>query len=130
MKKKRVLVDMSFTIPHHGHIRLIKKAKKFGKVIIALTSDAEIKKKKGYKAELNFRQRKEILLSIKYVDKVLKSPWTINDNFITKNKIDILVHGNDNKNKVKSEDMSKGLLLEKIFVNFLFPIIIPGSCKI
>ena len=45
MEKKRVLVDMSFTIPHHGHIRLIKKANKLGKVIVALTSDSEIKKK-------------------------------------------------------------------------------------
>ena len=100
MEKKRVLVDMSFTIPHHGHIRLIKKANKLGKVIVALTSDSEIKKKKGYKPELNFRQRKEILESNKHVTKVIKSPWLINDKFIKKNKIDVLVHGNDNKNKV------------------------------
>ena len=100
MEKKKVLVDMSFTIPHHGHIRLIKKANKLGKVIVALTSDSEIKKKKGYKPELNFRQRKEILESNKHVTKVIKSPWLINDKFIKKNKIDVLVHGNDNKNKV------------------------------
>jgi len=91
---------MSFTIPHHGHIRLIKKANKLGNVIVALTSDSEIKKKKGYKPELDFSQRKEILESNKYVTKVIKSPWLINDKFIKKNKIDILVHGNDNKNKV------------------------------
>ena len=44
--KKNILVDFSATILHHGHIRLLKKAKKFGNVIIALTSDNEIKKKK------------------------------------------------------------------------------------
>ena len=45
MKKKRILVDMSATIIHHGHIRLLKKASKYGKVIVALTRDIEVKKK-------------------------------------------------------------------------------------
>ena len=126
MEKKRVLVDMSFTIPHHGHIRLIKKASKLGKVIVALTSDSEIKKKKGYKPELNFRQRKEILESNKHVTKVIKSPWLINDKFIKKNKIDILVHGNDNKNKVtkakivlfkRTRNISTNLITKKGYFN-------------
>ena len=41
--EKRVLVDMSATLIHHGHIRLLKKASKLGNVIVALTSDNEIK---------------------------------------------------------------------------------------
>ena len=41
---KNILVDMSATLLHHGHIRLLKKASKFGKVIVALTTDKEIKK--------------------------------------------------------------------------------------
>ena len=36
------MVDMSATLLHHGHIRIIKEAAKHGKVIIALTSDEEI----------------------------------------------------------------------------------------
>ena len=59
MKKKRILVDMSATIIHHGHIRLLKKASKYGKVIVALTRDIEVKKNKGYYPELNFKSRKE-----------------------------------------------------------------------
>ena len=47
--KKRILVDMSATLIHHGHIRLLKKANNFGKVIVALTRDSEIKKYKGYR---------------------------------------------------------------------------------
>ena len=126
MEKKKVLVDMSFTIPHHGHIRLIKKANKLGNVIVALTSDSEIKKKKGYKPELDFNQRKEILESNKYVTKVIKSPWLINDKFIKKNKIDILVHGNDNKNKVtkakivllkRTRNISSNLIRKKGYFN-------------
>ena len=126
MEKKRVLVDMSFTIPHHGHIRLIKKASKLCNLIVALTSDSEIKKKKGYKPELNFRQRKEILESNKHITKVIKSPWLINDKFIKKNKIDILVHGNDNKNKVtrakivlfkRTRNISSNLIRKKGYFN-------------
>ena len=44
--KKRILVDLSATILHHGHIRLLKKASKKGQVFVALTSDKEIKKKR------------------------------------------------------------------------------------
>ena len=103
--KKNILVDLSATIIHHGHIRLLKKASKLGKVIVALTSDAQIKKFKGYKPELNFSQRKEILKSIIYVNKVIKSNWMIDEKFLKKHKIDFVVHGNDNSNKIKKEKM-------------------------
>ena len=44
MKKKNIFLDMSATLIHHGHVRLINKAAKFGNVIIGLTKDKEIKK--------------------------------------------------------------------------------------
>lgn len=103
--KKKILVDLSATILHHGHIRLLKKASKFGDVIVALTSDKEILDKKGYLPELNFKQRKEILTSIKYVNKVIKSKWMIDENFLRKNKITYLVHGDDNKNKISNDKL-------------------------
>tara|TARA_B100000900_G_scaffold312246_1_gene271064 strand:- start:7 stop:399 length:393 start_codon:yes stop_codon:yes gene_type:complete len=103
--KKNILVDLSATIIHHGHIRLLKKASKLGKVIVALTSDAQVKKHKGYKPELNFSQRKEILKSIIYVNKVIKSNWMIDEKFLKKHKIDFVVHGNDNSNKIKKDKM-------------------------
>ena len=103
--KKNILVDLSATIIHHGHIRLLKKASKLGKVIVALTSDNQVKKYKGYKPELNFSQRKEILKSIIYVNKVIKSNWMIDEKFLKKHKIDFVVHGNDNSNKIKKEKM-------------------------
>lgn len=66
-KRPRVMVDMSATLIHHGHIRLLKKAAEIGEVVVALTSDEEVKKTKGYVPELNFEERKEILEGIKYV---------------------------------------------------------------
>ena len=68
-----------------------------------MTSDKEIKKIKGYKPELNFNQRKEILESIKFVNKVIKSKWLIDEKFLKKNKIFKLVHGNDNSNSIDKQ---------------------------
>ena len=120
MKKKRILVDMSATIIHHGHVRLLKKASRYGKVIVALTRDIEIKKNKGYYPELNFKSRKEILSSIKYVDRVIPSNFLVNEKYLKKNKIDILIHGTDsphgikNKNKLIILPRTKGISSSKI----------------
>ena len=101
-KNKKVLVDISASILHHGHINLLKRASKFGKVIVALTKDNEIKKKKGYFPILNYKNRLTILKSIKYVHDVVPSNWNIDDKFIKKHKISILVHGSDNFNSAKN----------------------------
>ena len=99
--KKRILVDMSATLIHHGHIRLLKKASKFGEVIVALTKDHQIKKYKGYYPEIKYIHRREILESIKYVKKVIPSNFFLNDKYLKKNKVDFLIHGSDNKNSIK-----------------------------
>lgn len=107
---KRILVDMSATIIHHGHIRLLSLAKEHGYVIVALTTDDEIISKKGYTPELAYTHREEILRSIKYVDDVIPSPWLITDEFLTIHHIDFLVHGSDNSNLV---DKSKLLIFPR-----------------
>ena len=92
-KRPRVMVDMSATLIHHGHIRLLKKASEIGDVVVALTTDDEIKQKKGYTPELNFEERKEILESIKYVSEVVPSPWLISFDYMKEHHCDLLVHG-------------------------------------
>jgi cytidyltransferase-like protein len=105
-KVKRIMVDMSATILHHGHTRLLEKASSLGKtVVVALTADREIQQTKGYQPELNFTQRKEILLSLKNVDEVVESPFLITEKFLTSNNIDILLHGSDNNNKISKEKL-------------------------
>ena len=101
--QKRIMVDMSATLLHHGHIRLLKKASKLGEVIVGLTKDNEIKQKKFYKPELSFNHRKEILESIKYVSKVVPTPWLIDEKTLELHKIDLLVHGDDDTNLIKKE---------------------------
>lgn len=99
MKKKKVLIDMSCSIIHHGHIRIIKKAAKYGDLYISLTSDRDLRKFKNIVPELNFQQRKEILSSIKYVKKVIPGKFILEQGFLDKNKIDILIQGSDYKDR-------------------------------
>ena len=88
---------------HHGHVRILKAAKQLGYVIIALTSDEEILQRKGYQPELSYEFRREILLSMRYVDEVVPSPWLIDEEFLDLHNIDLLVHGSDNSNPISSE---------------------------
>jgi cytidyltransferase-like protein len=97
---KRILVDMSATLIHHGHVRILKAANEFGKVIVALTVDHEILKHKGFEPELCYSSREEIIKSIKYVDSVVPSPWLIEESFLNTHEIDFLVHGSDNSNPI------------------------------
>jgi cytidyltransferase-like protein len=101
----RVMVDMSATVLHHGHIRLLKRAKEIGTVVVGLTSDEEVFKRKGYRPELSFCFRKEILEAIKYVDEVVETPWMINDGVLRALNIDALIHGADNNNDVSKEKL-------------------------
>jgi len=101
--KKRIMVDMSATLIHHGHVRLLQAAKKLGNVVVALTTDEEIERTKGYPPELKFEERKEILESIRYVDEVVSCQWLITTDFLDLHRIDLLVHGSDNSNPIEKE---------------------------
>lgn len=100
--KKRIMVDMSCTLIHHGHITLLKKASDFGDVVVGLTSDEEIIKKKGYKPELSWHQRYKILMNLSCVYNVVEVPWNITDEVLDQYCIDMLVHGDDDENNISS----------------------------
>ena len=122
--EKRIMVDMSATLIHHGHIRLLKKASEHGKVVVGLTTDNEILSKKGYTPELNYKHRREILESIEYVDEVVPTPWLIDDKVLEQYNIDFLVHGFDNsnlipKNKLKIFPRTEGVSSTDIRQNSL-----------
>ncbi len=101
--RPRVMVDMSATLLHHGHIRLLKKAAEIGDVVVALTVDEEVRKTKGYEPELSYEQRKEILEAIKYVKEVVPSPWLLTEEFMDRHNCRYLVHGADNSNRISKE---------------------------
>lgn len=100
---RRVMVDMSATLIHHGHVRLLKAAKELGHVVVALTTDEEVIAKKGYQPELAYEHRKEVLEALRYVDEVVPCKWLLDDAFLDEHRIDVLVHGHDNSNDVRAE---------------------------
>lgn len=102
---KRIMVDMSATLLHHGHVRLLKKAAELGSVVVALTTDDEVKKSKGYIPELSYGERREILEGLRYVDEVVPSTWLIDERFMERHNCDLLVHGSDNSNHIPAEKL-------------------------
>jgi D-beta-D-heptose 7-phosphate kinase/D-beta-D-heptose 1-phosphate adenosyltransferase len=70
--KKEIVVAVSGGMDplHIGHIRYLKEAKKLGdKLVVILNSDNFLIKKKGF-VFMPYKERKEILENIKYVDEV------------------------------------------------------------
>lgn len=100
---RRIMADMSATLLHHGHIRLLKQASELGEVIVGLTTDEEVKLHKGYWPEIDWEARKEILMAIRYVTDVVPSPWMLDDAYLDQHKIDLLVHGGENFNQVRED---------------------------
>ena len=69
--KKTVAVSGGFDPYHPGHVDYFEAASKLGdKLIVILNSDDFLKIKKGY-VFMPFRERKRILKSVRYVDRVV-----------------------------------------------------------
>lgn len=71
-KKSIVAVSGGFDPLHRGHIRYLRAAKKLGdELVVILNTDEFLRKKKGY-VFMPYKERKEILKSIKFVDRVVR----------------------------------------------------------
>lgn len=71
-QKDVVLVGGCFDILHAGHIEFLKQARKFGKVVILLESDTNIRKIKGDGRPVNNQNDRAIVLdNLKSVDYVI-----------------------------------------------------------
>ena len=75
LRKIVVATGGGFDPLHEGHIRLFKEAAKLGDILVVmLNSDEQLKKKKGQTFYLSEDERKEIVESIRYVDRVIIDP--------------------------------------------------------
>jgi rfaE bifunctional protein nucleotidyltransferase chain/domain len=74
--KIKVLVGGCFDILHFGHISFLKKAKGLGdQLIVILESDKNVRKLKGELRPIHTqKQRKEMLESLRFVDRVICLP--------------------------------------------------------
>lgn len=93
---KRVMTYGTFDLLHYGHINILKRAKSLGNYLIVGLSSDEFNELKGKKSVMSYEERKEILESIRYVDKVIKeSNWEQKVDDIIKYNIDVFVIGDD-----------------------------------
>jgi len=85
-KKKIVLTGGCFDLLHYGHISFLKEAKKLGNyLIVLLESDENVKILKGEGRPFHTQaQRKEMLLSLSFIDEVHElPPSTTNETYNT-----------------------------------------------
>lgn len=94
---KTVYVSLIADIFHAGHVRLIQKSSKYGKVIIGLLTEKACSEIGEYPL-LNFEKRKEVLSSIIGVSKIIKQEEASYLNNLQKIKPDFVFHGDDWKN--------------------------------
>ena len=93
-KEKIAYVSLAADILHSGHINIITKAKKYGKVVIGLLSDQAIAEYKDLPI-LNYEERYKIAKSIRNVDNIVKqNSWDYTE-IINQLKPDFFVHGDD-----------------------------------
>jgi len=124
MAKKIIWVAVSggFDPVHVGHIRLFKKAKALGdKLVVIVNNDNWLKYKKGF-VFMPEKERKEVIESVRYVDKVVltghkpktKDPSVCNE--LKKIKPDIFANGGDRKKgNVPEYELEKELDMKLIF---------------
>ena len=94
MNNKKVYIGLTADALHHGHINLIEKARKYGKIIIGLLTDEAVANHKRLPI-LNYEQRKKIIENIQGVSKVVpQNEWDYSIN-IKKYKPEYMMHGDD-----------------------------------
>ena len=70
-KNKTCYIALTADTIHHGHMKLLEKARELGDITIGLMSDTAVHEHKRI-PYLNFEQRKKILINFKGVKKVVK----------------------------------------------------------
>ncbi len=97
---KRVLTYGTYDLLHFGHINLLKRSKDLGDYLVVGMSTDEFNHLKGKKSYFSFEERKYILESVKYVDKIIpENNWEQKVEDIKKYNIDVFVMGDDWKGK-------------------------------
>ena len=97
---KIIITYGTFDVLHYGHINLLKRAKSLGDYLIVGCSTDNFNKMKNKKSLYSFEQRKMMLESIKYVDKVIpEDSWEQKIDDIKKYNVNTFCLGDEWKGK-------------------------------
>jgi glycerol-3-phosphate cytidylyltransferase len=93
---KIVLTYGTYDLLHYGHIKLLARARGLGdKLYVGLSSDT-FNALKNKTAFMSYQEREELLLALRFVDKVFpENTWEQKADDIVKYKADLLVMGDD-----------------------------------
>ena len=92
----RVLTYGTYDLLHHGHIRLLKRAKALGDFLVVAVSTDEFNALKGKTAYHDYETRKEIMEAVRYVDLVIPEySWDQKIDDVRRYHIDVVVMGDD-----------------------------------
>jgi len=105
-KLKIVYLAMSADIIHPGHLNIIERASKFGRIIVGVLSDKAIASYKRVPF-MNLRDRKKIVLNFKNVSEVVTQNSLDYSKNLSKIKPDFVVHGDDWKKGVQKTTREK-----------------------
>jgi len=97
-----VYAGMCADLIHHGHLNIIKEAKKYGKVVVGLLTDSAIASYKRLPV-LSYEERKMVVENIVGVSEVIPQVTLDYIPNIEKLKPDYVVHGDDWKSGVQSQ---------------------------
>tara|TARA_B100001564_G_C20646795_1_gene674792 strand:+ start:354 stop:1649 length:1296 start_codon:yes stop_codon:yes gene_type:complete len=92
-----VYISLMADIFHAGHVRLINEGSKLGKLTVGLLSDKACSEL-GETPLLSYEKRKEVLSSIRGVEKIIKQNNASYLKILPKVKPDYVLHGDDWKN--------------------------------
>lgn len=94
---KRVITYGTFDLLHYGHINLLRRAKQYGDyLIVALSTDEFNWVEKHKKCYFDYKQRKQLLEAIRYVDLVIpEENWEQKKSDVKEYHVDTFVMGND-----------------------------------
>ena len=94
--RKRIITYGTFDILHRGHINLLRRAKALGDYLIVGLSSEDFNLVKQKNAYYPFADRRMIMESIRYVDKVIiEDNWEQKADDVVNYRADILVMGDD-----------------------------------
>ena len=103
----KVLAGGTFNILHPGHIYFLRKAKELGdELVVVVSTDKRVKKEKG-RLILPSSERKKIIESLRFVDRVIIGSNSDFFNVVEKERPDIIVLGYDQE--IDRKELSKRL---------------------
>lgn len=93
---RRVITYGTFDTLHHGHIRLLRRARALGDYLVVVLSTDEFNAIKGKQALFSYEDRKHDLEALRYVDLVIpENNWEQKSKDVDLYQIDVFCMGSD-----------------------------------